>query len=176
MLTHLYCLLRQICSPFICLQKRSTYTNTVNPRYILISVVLTIRDNDTCCQFHQRYTYKFFVRTSFSLVTFWLCQKNSYEKFACLMLMRLTPGFNFINVLRTTFMLVDPESVKNTVSHQYLFTLLGSTYAKAVRRTLMKLSPGVNFINVLCTAFTLVDPKSVKRHWVQIHKTSYAKY
>jgi len=30
-----------------------------------------------------------------------------------------------------------------------LFTLLGSTSVKAVRRTFMKLSPGVNFINIL---------------------------
>ncbi len=60
-----------------------------------------------------------------------------------------TSGVNFTNVLRTTFMLVDPESVKNTVNHKYLFTPLGSMSAKAVLRTLVKLSPGVNFINVL---------------------------
>ena len=37
----------------------------------------------------------------------------------------------------------DPESVRTQSSHQYLFTLLGSTSVKAVRRTLMKLSPGL---------------------------------
>jgi hypothetical protein len=47
-------------------------------------------------------------------------------------------GVNFINVLRTDFALVDPESVK---SHQCLFTLSGSTSVKAVHRMLMKLSP-----------------------------------
>ncbi len=56
----------------------------------------------------------------------------------------------------------DPESVRTQSSDQYLFTLLGSTSVKAVRRTLMKLSPGVHFINILCTAFALVDPKSIK--------------
>jgi len=58
------------------------------------------------------------------------------------MLMNLTPGVNYINVLRTAFALVDPESVKIQLSNQCLFTLLGSTSVKAVRRTLMKLSPG----------------------------------
>ncbi len=51
-------------------------------------------------------------------------------------------GVNFINVLRTAFALVDPESVKNTVRSSVSFTLLGSMSVKAVRRTLMKLSPG----------------------------------
>jgi len=36
------------------------------------------------CQFHQRFTYKFFVRTPFSLVTFCLvpkiCTKNAHKK------------------------------------------------------------------------------------------------
>jgi hypothetical protein len=59
-------------------------------------------------------------------------------------LVKLTPWFNFINVLRTTFTLIDPESVKNTVSHQYLFMPSGSTSAKAVRRTLVKLTPDVS--------------------------------
>jgi len=35
----------------------------------------------TSSQFHQRFTYEFFVRTTFSLITFgWLGTKNSYEK------------------------------------------------------------------------------------------------
>jgi hypothetical protein len=57
----------------------------------------------------------------------------------------------------------DPKSVRTQSSHQYLFTLLGSTSVKAVRRTLMKLSPGVNFINILRAAFAPVDPESIKR-------------
>jgi hypothetical protein len=56
---------------------------------------------------------------------------------------QIQPGVNFTNILRTAFSFVDPESVKNTVqlSHQYLFTLLGSAHVKAVHRMLMKLSP-----------------------------------
>jgi len=52
------------------------------------------------------------------------------------------PGLNFINVLRTAFMLADPKSVKKTVKLSIFFMLLGSTSVKAVSRTLMKLSPG----------------------------------
>jgi len=60
------------------------------------------------------------------------------------MMIILTQGVNFTNVLCAAFMLVDPERVKNTVSHQYFFTLLRSASVKAVRRMLMKLSQGVN--------------------------------
>ncbi len=57
------------------------------------------------------------------------------------MLTKLTPGLNFINVLRTAFTPVVPKSVKIQLSHKYLFTLSGSTGAKAACRTLMKLTP-----------------------------------
>ena len=57
------------------------------------------------------------------------------------MLVKSTPGLNFINILRTAFTLVDPQSIKIQLSHQCLFMLLGFTSVKAVRRTLMKLSP-----------------------------------
>ncbi len=55
--------------------------------------------------------------------------------------MKLTPGLNFIYILRTAFTQVDPESVRIQSSCQYLFTLSGSTSAKAVRRMLMILTP-----------------------------------
>ncbi len=42
--------------------------------------------------------------------------------------------------LRTTFTPVAPKSIKIRSSCQYLFTLLGSTGAKAARRLLMKLT------------------------------------
>ncbi len=51
-------------------------------------------------------------------------------------------GLDFINVLRTAFTPVVPQSVRTQSSHQYLFTLLEPTSVKAVRRTLMKLTPG----------------------------------
>jgi hypothetical protein len=59
------------------------------------------------------------------------------------LLVKSTPVANFINVKCTAFVLVDPKSVKRQLSHQWLFTLLGSMSVKAVHRTLMKLSPGV---------------------------------
>jgi len=57
------------------------------------------------------------------------------------MLMKLTPGVNFINVLLAAFTRADPESVKFQLSHQYHFMLLGSARVKALRKTLMKLTP-----------------------------------
>ncbi len=80
------------------------------------------------------------------------------------MLMNLTPGLNFINILGTAFTLADPESVKRYLYDlAVLFTLLRSTSVKAEHKMLMKLTPGLNFINVLHTAFMLAEPKSVKK-------------
>jgi len=53
-----------------------------------------------------------------------------------------SPGLDFINVLCTAFTPVVPQSVRTQSSRQYLFTLLGPTSVKAVRRTLMKWTPG----------------------------------
>ncbi len=47
--------------------------------------------------------------------------------------------------LRTAFTPVAPKSVRIQSSCQYLFTLLGSTGAKAACSTLMKSTPGINF-------------------------------
>ncbi len=57
-------------------------------------------------------------------------------------------GVNLINVLRTAFAPVDPESVKRYLT--VIFMLLGYTSVKAVRRTLMKSSPGDYFTNIQC--------------------------
>jgi hypothetical protein len=54
----------------------------------------------------------------------------------------VSTGLHFINVLRTAFTPLVPQSVRTQSSRQYLFTLLGPTTVKAVRRTLMKLTPG----------------------------------
>ncbi len=60
------------------------------------------------------------------------------------------PGVNFINVLRSAFMLIDPESKKNTVKSTVPFYLLsGSAGIKAVCRMLMKLTTGVCFTSIL---------------------------
>ncbi len=60
----------------------------------------------------------------------------------------IASGVNFINLLRTTFALVDPKSVKIHLSHQYLFTLLGSTSVTAVHRMFMKSTPGEEYIQL----------------------------
>jgi len=56
------------------------------------------------------------------------------------MLIKLTPGVNFINIIHTAFTRADPKSVKKTV---IFFTLLGSTSIKAVLRMLMKLTAAI---------------------------------
>ncbi len=59
---------------------------------------------------------------------------------ACIMLVKLTPGLNFTNVLSTAFTLADPESVKRYLDFVVLFTLLGPTSIKVIRKTLVKLT------------------------------------
>jgi len=69
------------------------------------------------CQFHQHFTCSFFVRTSFRQIFYsyiWLGTKISYKKRARLTLMKLTPGVNFINILRTAFLCADLKSAKKT--------------------------------------------------------------
>jgi len=44
-----------------------------------------------------------------------------YVKAAVEMLVKLTPGLNFINVLRTAFTLVDPKSIKKTLMTKLYF-------------------------------------------------------
>ncbi len=67
------------------------------------------------CQFHQHFTRAFFVRIFCQSQNVTrkscrnaICTKNSYVK----MLMKLTIGVNFTNILRTALTLVDPKSVK----------------------------------------------------------------
>ncbi len=75
----------------------------------------------------------------------------------------ISPGVDFINILRTAFTPAVLLRVRTQSSCQYLFTLFGSTGVKVVHRMLGKLSPGVSFINVLRAVFMLVDPKSAKK-------------
>jgi len=59
------------------------------------------------------------------------------------MLMKLTAGVNFINVLSTySFNTRGAQKRKRDSEVVNLFMLLGTKRVKAVRRTLMKLSPG----------------------------------
>jgi len=58
------------------------------------------------------------------------------------MLMKLTPGVNFIHVLRAAFMHEDPKSAKKTVKLSFFLVLLGSPLTKAARKMLVKSIPG----------------------------------
>ncbi len=58
------------------------------------------------------------------------------------MLMKLTLGVNFINVLQAAFTLVDPKSRKKP-DNLTVFALSGYAPVKAANRTLMKLTPKV---------------------------------
>jgi len=60
-------------------------------------------------------------------------------KAAHIMLMKLTPGLNFTNIICAAFTPVAPISVRIQSSLQYLITLLGSMGAKAAHRMLVKL-------------------------------------
>ena len=65
-----------------------------------------------------------------------------HVKPSCRMLMKLTPGLNFINIQHTAFTLTDSKRVKIQSSCQSFFMLSGSTNVKAVHKMLMKLTPG----------------------------------
>jgi len=88
-----------------------------------------------------------------------------YKKGPHKTMMKLTRGLDFINVLRTAFTPVVPQSVRTQSSHQYLFTLLGPTSVKAVRRTLMKLTPDSDIlIAFACFVFVFLIRHSDKQH------------
>jgi len=57
--------------------------------------------------------------------------------------MKLTPGVNFINILRKALACKDPKSAKKTDGLTVFFALLGSAHIKAFCKMLMKLTPGV---------------------------------
>jgi len=72
------------------------------------------------CQFHQHFTYKFFVRTSFrqlfsTYVRKKICRKD--EKFERIMLMKFTPGWTTListkNVLCCMFVILNPKLVEH---------------------------------------------------------------
>jgi len=61
------------------------------------------------------------------------------------MLMKLTTGVDFINVLRAAFAHTDPKSPKKTDNLNVFFALLGSARTKAALRMLMKLALALSF-------------------------------
>ncbi len=68
------------------------------------------------------------------------------------------PGLNFINVLRTAFTLVYPESVKRYQWLNCIFYAFGIYERKSC-------DTRCQFHQHLWAAFAPVDPKSIKRHW-----------
>ena len=57
------------------------------------------------------------------------------------MLVKLTSGVNFTNILCAAFMLTDPKSVKKTVNSSSFFALLGSTGVKALSKYVDEIDP-----------------------------------
>jgi len=80
------------------------------------------------------------------------------------MLVKLTPGVNFTNILLSAFMCADPKCAKKTVNSLVSFALLRPTCIKGRCKMLIKLTPVVNLIKDLQAAFAPVDPKRVKRY------------
>jgi len=62
-----------------------------------------------------------------------LLYKNDARK----MLVKLTPGVNFINILLKAFKHVDPKSAANTVKPSVFFALSGSERIKALGKMLV---------------------------------------
>jgi len=62
-----------------------------------------------------------------------LLKQFLYEKCVQKMLMKLTPGVNFINVLRAAFLKSDPKSAKKTENMTVFWGLSGSARSKAAR-------------------------------------------
>jgi len=77
---------------------------------------------------------------------FFVILGSALVKSACRMLMKLTPGVNFINILRGTFTCTDSKSAKKTDGLTVFFAHLGSMCLKALNKMLVKLTPEV-FLN-----------------------------
>jgi len=92
---------------------------------------------------YQTFTSRSFCQFSFAITMQTQILISENEKSALKMLVKLTPGVHFINVLQAAFTCTDSKSIKGTVKLSIFFTLLGSAIVKAARRLLAKLSPEV---------------------------------
>jgi len=107
--------------------------------------------------FYLHFLYKSALR-SFSIVTFWLCNfakilAQKAPMLLMIMLMKLTPGVNFTNIIWAAFTHADPQSAKKTVKLSVFFALSGSAHAKAGRKTMMKLTPSLSLFMTISTCF-----------------------
>jgi hypothetical protein len=66
--------------------------------------------------------------------------RSSEEESIVLELRQITPGVNFITVLRAAFAPLDPKSIKRYWQLDWILMLLRATGAKAGRKTMMKLT------------------------------------
>ncbi len=64
------------------------------------------------------------VRLNFSVLIF-IAEIIKFDSIDTITNIAVTPSVNFTNLLRTAFMLVDPESVKNTVKSFVTFYAFG---------------------------------------------------
>jgi len=65
------------------------------------------------------------------LAVFYALLRSTSVKAGCKMLVKLTPGVNFMNVLRSAFMCTDPKPTKKTDDLTVFFALSGSAPIKA---------------------------------------------
>jgi len=98
-----------------------------------------------CCQFHQ---YQSFYshrsqkcRKTACLTVFFALLGSAHLKALCKILVKSTPGVNFINILRAAFAPVDPKSVQRYLQLDWILTLLWATLVKASRKILVKSAP-----------------------------------
>jgi len=69
----------------------------------------------------------------FSVVFVFLANEY-WQEHVCKILVKLTTGIDFINILCAAFTLVDSKSAKNTDGLTAFFELLGSALVKAARK------------------------------------------
>jgi len=114
------------------------------------------------CQFHQHFTCTLFMQNCLSKLfstypTVWLCNccwKEIGTKAARKMLVKLTQGVNFINILCPHFAPIfwNQKITRLNVTRKKLLNLL--LYTKFALKILMKLTQVANFINVKRTNFS----------------------
>jgi len=82
---------------------------------------------------------------AYHLAVFFALLGSAHVKAACKMLIKLTPGLNFINVLLTAFTLVDPKSVKRYWQLDWVLMLWGTMGVKVVRKHIDEIDPSFLF-------------------------------
>ncbi len=98
----------------------------------------------TLCQFHQHFTYEFLYKRNFGSFLYVhvtrekLPKQRSYEKFLQKLLMKLTTGVNFINILCRHLLYERLFSAYNLALNEL-------SCLKFAQKMLMKLNTGLNY-------------------------------